>query len=226
VGHVRDNYRSKSGTPIDVLLIEAPDNKIEFHQIVGQAVRGDCKVRVTPFGVIIESVQPDMSSDMQGAPRKASATGPANVSDRPVGLIWCSGDHLLVELWGRGHVCDDLLPLYGKAFPSSLPADMKIDKTAWGRDEAEIRINKLGEVVKAGGQADEKGSAEEFSANLYLLTNSVKVPDVSDAALVRTATADERKAEHLRIRAWWDANKMDTTWDEDQHQLVLQKRDH
>src|SRR5256885_1190522 len=48
---------------------------------------------------------------------------------------------------GAGLHADDLIRLYGSKFKSSLPADLKIDKTAWGRREMDLTVDRLRRIL-------------------------------------------------------------------------------
>jgi len=201
VGCLVERYHDSRDRVVDVLVYEAKEWVITPHQFLRLAIREDCRVKKTKTGYLIQS------EDRWG---KTTAGG----SGRSVS--WMSGDHRAVYITGVGVDAEGLVPLYASKFPSTLPRDFKIDKTAWGREEMEFWLEKM---KKAAELANEKLRQQRLKNAFTQIRSYICAPVILGAEKY-DAPVELLEDQYDLLVKWWEEDKDNTYWHEKMQQLV------
>ena len=199
VGHALEYYRDKVWGAIDDEMFDVPDRAIDTHEFARLFIHvGQFKLVKTDYGNMVEVVQAN-----RNAPAKQ--------------LIWLSGEHHAICLRAIGDKVYDFLPIYAKAFPSSLPADFKVDRLAWANAELDLQLSQL--KIHLGDPVSPQGNHFEF--HMSLLQNTIYSPLWDDRYAWRPQSPSDQPKRYKALLDWWSANKNQVVWDEAMQMLVV-----
>jgi hypothetical protein len=133
-------------------------------------------------------------------------------------VMWRTAPDHVVDVVYRTESVDDVLEIiriYAKAFPSTIPPTLKIDKTGWGRAEIVFSLKGMRESFSKDPYPFET-ILDRFERDLGLLNRVLKSP-VEEAAKGDA----ERQKQLATLEEWWKENAEKTTWDEESGRLVV-----
>jgi hypothetical protein len=133
---------------------------------------------------------------------------------------WVTPKASIISVNAHGVDLLEVANICSKKYPSSLPADLKIDKTTWGREEFESGIQRMKAAL------DNKDFRMGIADTLIRVTEYVYYP-----LEWRSKRGDEYKDSWTEYKAkdqqiydeivrWWKENKEKTYWDEKFNMLV------
>ena len=201
LGTVTDRYRGPEREYVLVSMREVAEREIDPHNFLRRMIREECQARKTRFGYVVRSRDRWDKTTEAGQGRRIS---------------WLSGKHLAVYMTALGVEPDDLLPLYGERFRSTLPAGFRVDKTQWGREEMEFW---LGRMARAIENQDATKGQHSYSFALHRMEIYIYIP-VLDEASNPKASFELKKRQYEHLVQWWAANKEKTYWHKRMQKLV------
>lgn len=202
VGRAEEVFRSPSGNEIVADITESLDGPIALHDFLNAVIDQDFELLPTPYGPVLA--------------RAATHAKGNNEYLQPAWVAWMSGDHVVVFISGGDVRPLDLVALYGEKFPSTLPADLKVDRTAWGREAVDLTLRRLRSAL----DDDRPNQPDWFLFHLGRLSMHVFVPALQLEAAY-SADAAGREAILDSFAAWWQQNEVNSVWDERRNLLVL-----
>jgi hypothetical protein len=177
---------------ISLAVTQLQEQPVSQHDFLRLVVRMDCRVDKTSAGYVV------VSKDKWG---KTTEGGQGQA------LSWLSGERTIVHLLGLRVSPDKFLPHYGRKFPSALPKNFKLDKTAWGRAEMEHVLAGMKQALDKLPENDARYSlAEYMRATAY-----VYVPMLEGAENYH-ASFELLKKQYEVMSKWWEENKENTYW--------------
>jgi hypothetical protein len=207
IGYVMETYSGPKRDFfefIEAKIFEFPAGSINNHEFLRRVIREDCRVQKTAAGWVIAS---------QDKWAKTSSGGKGQM------ICWLSGDRHAVFLGGYNLAPDDLVPLYGKKFPSKLSAKFTIDKTAWGREDVEIWLRRMKAALDRN---DAEGTRYPMAFCFLKMTTSVYVPVTEGVSYQKLteASLEAKRIVYEGLLKWWQENKDKTYWHTEMQTLV------
>ncbi len=198
VGVAHEEFEAPNGERVDASIYKAIERQIPLHEFLGAVVKGEYRVVQTHIGPVLV---------WDHDPRRMLQFSR---------VAWTSGDDLAIFVGASTVDPMDLVELYGDKFPSSLPPDLKVDKTAWGREEAQLRIAGLKANLETTGRED------RTERHLSRLEQYTYVPILIEARpwLRRPPRPEQKPKLFDMIVKWWEENREKTYWDEELQRLV------
>ncbi|MGH7930214.1 MAG: hypothetical protein ACREQV_20750 [Candidatus Binatia bacterium] len=213
VGWAFEKFTGPNDALVTASLYEVLGHELTVHEFLHQVIRWPLEVKQTAIGAVLVGREPLKTP--QGRPVKNFAIA-----------AWTSGDNLAIYISGRNVSWQDLVRLYGSKFPSSLPKDLKLDKTAWGRREVELTLSFL---KKSLANTDPPGKRPYFPIRrardyVYIPPWEALVKQYLERLKTQAETG-EQKRKHWQesleaIGQWWRDNREKTYWDDDIQMLA------
>lgn len=198
IGYALEEFDAPNGQRVSAYIYKGITRPIPLHEFLHGVVKGDYRLVQTSIGPVLV---------LNNDPRRRSQVGLA---------AWMSGDDVAVYVGANNVDAMDLVKLYGDKFPSTLPNDLTVDKTEWGRTEMELTVPRLEAEIE---KTDRRRQKDRFHWNLYRIRQYVYLPVVP--ADFPTSPNPEQKRELFNaIFNWWEENRENTYWDEEVQMLV------
>ena len=202
LGTVTDRYRGPEREYVLVSMREVAESEIDPHNFLRRIVREECQVRRTRFGYVVKSRDRWDKTTEAGQGR---------------GISWLSGKHVAVYMTALGVEPDDLLPMYGEKFRSTLPAGFKVNKTQWGRDEMEFWLGRMKRAIDDG---DRTVGPHSYTVSLHRMETYLHLPVVMEEADNPKAPFELKEQQYEHLVKWWAENKEKTYWHKRMQKLV------
>ena len=203
LGYLRENFRGPERQSITVEFWEVYGHVIDHHQFLRNPIRNECRVLKHKFGTVVATRDRWKQTSTDGKGQS---------------VFWLHGEGLLIQIWALAPLPDDLVEEVGRRFPSSLPKDFAIDKTAWGREEGRYWLGRM-EKVLATGDTAKPGRQNDYSFFLENLKMYIFVPGV-EGVIMHEATLEQKKGQFARLKEWWKENESKTEWHESMQRLA------
>jgi len=129
-----------------------------------------------------------------------------HVGETADGAIWATADGVLVYISCGGKYPTELIEAYLEKYPSILSADYKMDLERWGREEIELRLARMDEIL-----ADPKEAAKR-KAYVYDEWIDLRRFFVFPFDNAKCQTEEEHRALRKQLGDWWGANKDKLRW--------------
>jgi hypothetical protein len=131
------------------------------------------------------------------------------------GVAWSSGKDTAVLIYAlSSRQASKLAPLYAKKYPSNLPADFRIDKTAWARQEMTLALAGMKRAI-----ALPEHRAEVMLRNCLGVRQYVEIPLLKGAE-EHDASLKLLKKQYSHLVKWWAAEEESSYWHEASGKLV------
>lgn len=204
IGTFSEYYVGPRGEHTPVCIYEVKGKAIDIHNFLRRIIREECRVRRSRIGIVVESRDKWAKTSEGGAGHDYS---------------WLSGPHIAVYVGALGIDPKPLIDLYGAKFPSTLPKDFRIDKTAWGRKEVEIRLGRMKKAIEK--KDNEKELMYRMRECAYKIGGTMYVPFWQKVYLSDEDPFEKKKAMYEEFNAWWQKNKAHTYWHEREQRLAV-----
>jgi hypothetical protein len=203
-GNFSQHFRGPDGLRVVVYFYEVPDREVDLHQFLRILIgEDDCDLEKRSFGYVVETE------------KKVAESGRGT---RRVRFSWLHGPRLQILISALGDLPADFVEAYGKRFPSSLPKDLEIDKTAWGREEARFWLRRLERSLDDPG-AGNRG--DRFITDLHRFREYIFVPELQ-VTLPSEFTREDKKTVFDGLSKWWQEHGEKTYWEKSIQQLVAE----
>lgn len=229
LGWAEERFKGPKGQKVIASIYEARKRKLTLHEFLHDVVNIPFQIKHTEIGTVLTSgtrllkgrTRDRLRGRFRGLLQRARTRRKRR---EEICAAWISGEHIAVYVGGNDVSVTDLVRLYGKKFPSTLPKDFKVDKTTWGRREVELTLKR---VKKFLDTPDERvpstlqpPDVDGFSWNLYRLEKYVFIPVWPRGVALGFAPQGLRLAIYRTLSHWWQANKDKTYWNEKHDQLM------
>ena len=210
LGYAHADYLGKNGSRVDLFTEEwCRERKLDEHEFGRDQMQLDWKTTAMAGNVVLLAIDPEPFPRFDATPASAPAT--VKAGDVGKGAVrWRSGNDLSVSVSWYGSFPQEVVEAYLREFPSNLPKDYSVDKTAWARKEAQHWFDRATGVLegKAGdGRFDNLNACRnQLGSCLDLDTLAPRAPST------QPATPEEERAEFLKLREWWGKNKDKAVW--------------
>ena len=187
----------------DIYQLPGPGQKLAVHDFLRLLIinkTGQYVPRQTAAGTVLVA-----ESTVREGGRKHGARTAA----------WTSKDNLALIITSVDVDLNEIIKLYGGKFPSSLPADVKFDKTSWARQEIDTTLKRLRRIL--AGEKPNPFRHDMFDFHLHFLWDCVYVPSVEP---IHNTDQEKRRDLLDLVKRWWKENKDQTYWDEELGWLI------
>jgi len=200
VGRVAEGFATgRYGLPAGAGIEEWPVDTVPMHEFMRRVVKTNTSALVVPY----EKFKVVKTALGWVVAREHRAQYPGLGTVRPVDALWVSGN-VVVQVFAQDSTLADVLKVYGDRFPSTLPADIDLDRTEWYRGEVDLILSRMERAV---GET-KLTRCEWFGVNLHDLLCMVAVPGF-DFTTANDAGRDPARKQALygKLKDWWKENR-------------------
>lgn len=195
-GYVEDSYAGPDGEHVSVTIYEIQERDIDDHAFLRMMVREELALQRSPSGYVV---------------RREDKRGERSYEGLQRGYAWASGKRRAIFITSLWAWPDELLPQYMQKFPSNLTEKLVIDKDAWGKQEVEDLLQRLGKLLSLGEATWDPHDV--FSQLAVPLVVTLPAGRLSEK-LSRSKRWAEAKESYDAVVKWWESNKTKVRWDE------------
>ena len=192
LGWIQEEFQAPNGAVVSARIYEVPGRRLRPHEFLRSLLPYDQELVTTDIGPVI------VSTDREGTSWSA----------------WMSKDNIALYVGGAVDPME-LVRLYGAKFPSSLPADVDLNKDKWCRKEMDLTLLRLQRALD-----DDRVQRTDWF--FFHFNRAVQHIDIPVASLEEVLTQDRaaRTEVYDRIATWWSENQEQTYWDGSLRKLV------
>lgn len=203
-GFVTDSYTGPDGERVSVTIYEIQERDVDGHAFLRRLVREELALQRTPSGYVV---------------RREDKWGKTTAQWQRRGYAWASGKRRALSITSLGAWPDELLAQYLQKYPSTLTEKTVIDKEAWGKQEVEDLLQRLGKLLSSGeGTWKPYGDFSKLANPLVVTLPAGRLSQ----RLSRSQRWAEAKENYDAVVKWWESNKTKVRWDEKMQCLMAE----
>jgi hypothetical protein len=195
-----DSLYSSSGKNVWASVFEVASRDIPIHDFLRRIVRGHCSIVRSEHGTCVRSIEDEGA----GTKRYWRA--------------WLSSKTVAFYIYSVHEDPHIVAQGYLQRFPSIVPAELTIDKKAWGREEMEFWLSLMRRNLDAGDP--DRLAKTHFQGCIYNLRQYVLLPPEVVAVRKEDTLEVKQKAYDFLCR-WWEQNKEKSYWHKGYRKLAV-----